>query len=56
MKTVYTDIISVWAAQYAKFSQYKLFELKKYILSNNKEEMEKILNQALQSMSFTDKH
>lgn len=56
VKTVYTDIISVWAAQYAKFSQYKLFELKKYILSNNKEEMEKILNQALQSMSFTDKH
>ena len=56
VKIVYTDIISSWTAESAKFAQYKLYELKQKILSEEKEKIESILNQALQSMSFMDEH
>ncbi len=56
VKIVYTDIISSWTAENAKFAQYKLYELKQKILSEDKEKIENILNQALQSMSFMDEH
>ena len=56
IKIVYTDIISKWATEYGKFSPIKLKELKEYMLAENKEEIEKILNIALQSMSFMDEH
>ena len=56
VRVVYTDVISNFATSDAKFTQYNLYELKKNILKNDKEEIEKILNEALQSMSFMDEH
>ena len=56
VRVVYRDIISSWTARSAKFAQYKLYELKQKILSQDTDKMEEILNQALQSMSFMDEY
>ena len=56
VRVVYRDIISSWTARSAKFAQYKLYELKQKILSQDTNKMEEILNQALQSMSFMDEY
>ena len=56
VRVVYRDIISTWTARSAKFAQYKLYELKQKILSQDIKKIEEILNQALQSMSFMDEY
>ena len=56
VRVVYRDIISSWTARSAKFAQYKLYELKQKILSQDTNKMEEILNQALQNMSFMDEY
>ena len=56
VRIVYTDIISSWTIEESKLSQGKLIELQKYIIEENRTEIEKILNIALQSMSFMDKY
>ncbi len=56
VKKVYTDIISKWTSEDAKMPSQNLYFLSKAILAEEKEKIEKILNQALQSMSFMDEH
>ena len=54
VKKVYTDIISKWTAEDAKMPSQNLYFLSKAILAEEK--IEKLLNQALQSMSLMDEH
>ena len=56
VRIVYTDIISSWAMRNSKLSQSNLIELKRFIEEEKREEIEKLLNTALQSMSFMDEH
>ena len=56
VKKVYTDIISKWTVDDTKMPSQNFYFLSKAILAEEKEKIEKLLNKALQSMSFMDKH
>lgn len=56
VRTVYTNIIVKWTAESANIASNDLYQLSKYVVDENKEKIEIILNKALQSMSFMDEH
>ena len=56
VRRVYRDIIMSWTTRMIQMPNTELYRLSKCIISEDKTNMEKILNKALQSMSFMDEH
>ena len=56
LRIVYTDILSNWIVEDAILKEDELYELTKYMIAKDTKNTERLLNKALQSMSFMDKH
>ena len=56
LRIVYTDILSNWIVEDEILKEDELYELTKYMIAKDTKNTERLLNKALQSMSFMDKH